>query len=304
MFRLGIVILFVACSVPSKFDSRGDALDAPIGDTAIDTDAPVNSPHVRITSGPANGAVVGPRVVFAFEADGPTSCAVDNAPAIPCASPHAFNASEGAHSFRVQTDAAFAQRAWSTVCSAPTADRGVGLLHFDTAAQLQPNATGGAPAILGNTPAPEDADPKSAGGRYDKALKFDEHDRVMWALGAGTTATPSAILFANPERREAVILEADRLQLRTSVAGDAVRFVLEIDGRTIASAPVTAKHWHHIAATAGALWVDGVRFDGERGGAIDLGALRLGDDYRGVIDEVWIGTAMLDDDAALAAYCP
>jgi len=36
-----------------------------------------------------------------------------------------------------------------------------------------------------------------------------------------------------------------------------------------------------------------------------LGAIQLGGNYNGVIDEVWVAqTAIADDESALARYCP
>ncbi|HMG53750.1 MAG TPA: LamG-like jellyroll fold domain-containing protein, partial [Kofleriaceae bacterium] len=73
--------------------------------------------------------------------------------------------------------------------------------------------------------------------------------------------------------------------------------------------------WHHVLVSvqppALRLWVDGVRSEagGVAPGPSALDAIRLGGDgaaaYDGALDELWLAqTAIAEDEAALARYCP
>ncbi|MCX5742229.1 MAG: hypothetical protein NT062_07015, partial [Proteobacteria bacterium] len=263
-------------------------------------------------------------VAFAFTvSDGAIACSLDAAAFTTCASPQAWNVPAGAHQLRVQAtdqvgNVTTALRAWTTACSAPTASGAVGLLHFDTGDQVQPNAVlAAASATLGTDATVEPADPAFvAAARFAGGLALTSGDLVAWPLGAGATSTPSFTLYATPDRPAAlvtVLATADgRLALRVVPgSGTTVKFALAVDGNVATSSQVAAGQSHHVAAsltgTTLRLWVDGDRTDVVSTLAMPLAldALQLGGTYGGVLDEVWIATTGLSsDDAALATYCP
>jgi len=103
----------------------------------------------------------------------------------------------------------------------------------------------------------------------------------------------------------------------TAVSPTTVRFsvsVIESGGAVVPpleSAPVAAGAWHHVLASLSApnlrLWVDGARTEIDSVSPVDAAfdTLRLGGDYAGLLDEVWIAqTPFTTDEAVLQRYCP
>jgi len=316
-------------------DAAGHADPSPaIVTWTVDTIAP----GVAITSGPAMGGTSGPRVVFAFTAgDGAVACSFDGVSFAACASPVAVNLPAGPHQLAVRaTDAAgnvtTVTRAWTVACGAPGTAGAAALLHLDDTGQALANAvTGGAPATLGDTLAAEAGDPAPlAAGRFGGALAFTatDGDHVTWPLGLGAMLELTLELWARPGSpagaRDVAISGDGRIALRvTAISPTTVRFSIAVaeggaggQTRTVASAVVAAGAWHHVLASlqgpALRLWVDGVRTEVagvQLATPLAPGALRLGGAaataYDGVLDEIWLAqTAISDDEAALARYCP
>lgn len=289
-------------------------------------------PDVEITGGPVTGATSGPRVTFAFAAtEGTVTCSLDGAAFGPCASPLAFNAPAGAHELRVRAtdaagNAATQARAWMVACSAPDPSGAAALLHLDDTGQLQGNAVpGGSPAVLGDLPIDEPTDPTPAAGRFGGGLEFSavDGDRVAWPVALAASPAVSIELWVRPYAtvgtRDLLISGDDRLALRVAAAGGSnVRISVTVADAaggasfTATSGVLAEGAWHHVVVSLEEpvlrLWVDGARTETA---GVTLGAgpsfttMRLGGDYAGVLDEVWIGqAAMADDDAALGRYCP
>ncbi|MDQ3369355.1 MAG: LamG domain-containing protein [Myxococcota bacterium] len=292
------------------------------------------APTISITSGPATGSTSGPRVVFVFTVnEGDMTCSIDDAPFTACASPLAFNAPAGAHTFRVRAsdaagNVATTSRSWAVACAAPDATGATALLHLDDTGQVLANAVaGGASALLGTTDMVEASDPAFVPGRFGTALAFTaaDSDVVTWPVALGAMTDVSIELWARPDAaagsRDLLTSGDGRLALRVVAASPTtvqLTFtVVEAGGtaRVATSAPVAANAWHHVIATlddpALRLWVDGVRTDAavELGAGPTLDALQLGGSggaaYEGSLDEVWVAqTAFADDEAALTRYCP
>ncbi len=295
---------------------------------AVDTVAP----DVAITSGPGGGETTGPRVWFAFSSpDGTLACSLDGAAFGGCASPLGLNAAAGPHELRVRaTDAAgntaTAARAWTVACAAPDPTGAAALLHLDEPGQSLANAVaGGPPAMLGDDLTDEAIDPAPAAGRFGGGLAFSAADaeRATWPLGLPAAAGLTIELWVSPEAasgpRDVAITADGRLAIRAAAAGaSSVRISATAAAAgggpsfTATSADVAAGAWHHVIVSlqepALRLWVDGVR--AEAGGVAlgeppELATLRLGGNFQGLLDEVWLAQAPLaDDEAALVRYCP
>lgn len=336
----------MACSSPFTVAglAQGEhALQITARDTAGNEDA---SPAVRtwtvdtvapaltITDGPAEGAVVGPRVVVAYAtAEGAVTCVLDGAALPGCTSPIAINLPDGVHTLVLTArdgagNTMTATRSFTVDCHAPDEVGAVGLLHLDALAQELPNAVpGGAPAILGDDGTPELVDPAMAAGRYGDGLRFTaaEGDRVSWPLALGATTALTVELYARPTvssgARDLVTTGDGRVAVRVTAASattvQMALVVLDTSGAPIvvSSAPVAAERWHHVVATWAepslTLWVDGARTDMPGlvlGAPVSLDAVRLGGAagaaYEGALDEVWLGAAVSDDTFALGRYCP
>ena len=316
-------------------DAAGNADPSPaIWAWTVDTIAP----DVAITSGPANGSTSGPYVVFGFTAsDGAVACSFDGGGFAACASSIAINLPAGPHQFAVRaTDAAgnltTVTRAWTVACSAPDAAGAAGLLHLDDTGQSLANAViGGAFATLGDTLEVEAGDPAAlAVGRFGGALAFTatDSDHVAWPLALAAMPELTIELWSRPNSpagaRDVVVSGDGRIALRVAAASPTtVRFsiaiALDLTGKQkgiATSATVTAGAWHHVLASLRApmlrLWVDGVRTEVgnvQLAAPLALDSLRLGGGaataYDGALDEIWVAqTAITDDDAALARYCP
>ena len=289
------------------------------------------APSIMILAGPADGDITGPRVSFMFTiSEGSAECAVDGGAFMPCASPVSFNLPAGAHSFTLRAidiagNTTTVVRSFTVMCGPPDGTGAVGLLHLEETGQILINATGGANATAGPTDQPEATDPVSASGRFGAGLAFTaaEGDLVAWPLAAGaTTADFSIELWANASSlsgtRDIVLSGDSRIAIRvTTESATTVRFSATAVGsgdvaNTVMSAPVSAGGWHWIMVSLQEpvlrIWVDGVRFENAnvRLNLIPaLDSLRLGGNFGGLLDEVWVSrTAITTDDAALGRYCP
>jgi concanavalin A-like lectin/glucanase superfamily protein len=289
-------------------------------------------PDVMIASGPASGGTSGPRVWFTFSAsDGALACSLDGAAFAACTSPAAFNLPAGGHELRVRaTDAAgntaTVARAWTVVCAAPDAAGAAALLHLDDTGQVLANAVpGGAPAMLGDDLTDEPIDPTPAQGRFGGGLAFSaaQGDRAAWPLGLAAAPALAIELWVNPQAasgaRDLLVSGDARLAIRATAFGASnVRIsATAVDGSggqafTATSGNAAAGAWHHVLVSLQEpvlrLWVDGVRAEVggvSLGGSPELAAVRLGGNYDGLLDEVWIEQAgIADDEAALSRYCP
>jgi len=288
-------------------------------------------PDVMITGGPAAGGTSGPRAAFTFAADGGAlTCSLDGAAFAACASPAAWSLPAGPHELRVRgTDeagnSATEARAWTVQCAAPDAAGAAALLHLDEPGQSLANAVpGGAPAVLGDDPTDEPADPAAAAGRFGGGLAFSagESDRVSWPLGLPAAPGLAIELWMRPEAasgtRDLLVSGDGRVALRATGQGASVRIsatVIDAAGAqsfTVTSGPAAASAWHHVLVSLEEpvlrLWVDGARAEVGSvalGTPSELGAVRIGGNYDGVLDELWIAQAPISgDEAALGRYCP
>ena len=284
-------------------------------------------PNITLSSGPLQNGTSGPRVVVGFTvSEGVTTCSLDMAPFVPCATQFADNLPAGAHALRIRsTDAAgnvaTVTRNFNVACVAADPAGASGVLHLDDSGQVLANAVaGGAGATLGDTAMVEPADPASITGRFGSALVFaaSESDHVMWPMALGASPNVTIELWSRPDAvggaRDLAISGDGKVALRATAEGAAVRYSMTVGSKTVTSAPVPAGAWHHVIASLDApmarLWVDGVRT--EVGGANDtfsLGQLQLGGTgaaaYSGILDEVWVGQAAItSDEPALSRYCP
>jgi hypothetical protein len=287
-------------------------------------------PDIMLVAGPADSTTTGPRVIFAFTmSEGTSQCSIDNSAFVACGSPIAYSLAAGVHTFAVRTvDAAGNTssiiRTWTVACAPPDPTGAAGLLHLDDGSQVQPNATGGAAATLGSTDMVEPNDPTSITGRFAGALAFApaEGDLVAWPLAAGPTAALTIELWARPDAlsgtRDILVSGDNRVFIRVMQdSATSVRFIATlVDSssvmHTLISAPVAASAWHWVLVTLQEptmrLWVDGVvatANDVTLGIAPDLSTIRLGGNYGGALDEVFIsGVATPGDEEALNRYCP
>jgi len=293
-------------------------------------------PDVAITVGPA--ATSGPRVTLGFTAsEGSVTCSLDGAAFAACTSPIATNLPAGPHMFAVRAidaagNEASASRAWTVACAAPDATGAAGLLHLDDAGQIQSNAVAaGATATLGDTMDVEPGDPTAlAAARFGGGLSFASAagEHVAWPVALPASSDVTIELWAKPASvagtRVIVATDDGRVALRVAaVSPSTVRFsIVVVEGgaggmtRTTTSAVVDAQAWHHVIASlrqpALRLWVDGARTEVatvELGLPLAFDALRIGgaaaSAYEGAVDELWLAqTAITDDEAALARYCP
>lgn len=286
-------------------------------------------PGVTITSGPANGATSGPRVTFSFIAsEGTLACSLDGAAFAPCASPFSFNASAGSHQFRVRAtdtagNATTETRTWTVACVGAEPVGAAALLHLDDTGQVLANAIGGPDAVLGDAPVVEAGDPAQAPGRFIGGLVFtsSESDHVSWPLALGASPGLAIEAWARPESvagaRDLVVSGDGRIAIRSIANGASVQFsvtVVSSSGPSFVatSAPVAAGAWHHVLIAVDApalhLWVDGAHTtttNVQLGSSLALAALRLGGNYQGALDEIWVSQSPITtDDAALRRYCP
>jgi hypothetical protein len=293
----------------------------------VDTVTPVLS----ITAGPDEGASSGPFVAITWTAsEGNVECRLETETAFrACPNPFTFNAPPGAHMFLLQaTDAAgnttSLTRNFTIDCAAAAATGAVGLLALDDGSQVQANAAGGASATLGTTDQPEASDPTSAAGRFAAGLDFNanESDVVAWPLAAGTSAAFTISFWARAGiasgTRDVLVSGDSRVAIRvTSDSATTVRYsatVVDADNvmHTVTSASYPAADWHQVVVSlsepALRLWVDADRTeiaDARMGMPPALDAVRLGGNFVGSLDEVWIGTAATTTDTpVLAGYCP
>jgi hypothetical protein len=179
--------------------------------------------------------------------------------------------------------------------------------------------------VLGDLPIDEPTDPAPVAGRFGGGLEFSavDGDRVAWPVALGASPAVSIEMWVRPDAtvgtRDLLISGDDRLALRVAAAGGPnVRIsVTVVDAAGSASFNATSGvlaegAWHHVVVSLEEpvlrLWADGARTETAGvtlGAAPSLTSVRLGGDYGGVLDEVWIGqAAMADDDAALGRYCP
>ena len=290
-------------------------------------------PDVEITAGPPAGGTGGPHATFAFaagEAGATLACSIDGAPFAPCGSPLSLSLRAGPHELRVRaTDAAgnvaIQARAWTVACGPPDPAGAAALLHLDDTGQELANAVaGGAPATLGDDATEEPADPHPATGRFGGALAFASPtgQRVAWPAGLGPTSALAIELWVAPEAaagaRDLLVSGDGRVAIRAIGAGaSGVQITAAVvdsssQAFTTTSAPVAAGAWHHVLVSLAEpslrLWVDGARTDTDGvalGAALDLAAIRLGGNYDGLLDELWLAPAPIaDDGAALDRYCP
>jgi Concanavalin A-like lectin/glucanases superfamily len=294
------------------------------------------APNVMFTAGPA--ATSGPRVAFSFTTnEGSLACSFDGAAFTACTSPVATNLPAGAHQVAVRaTDAASnattVTHAWTVICAAPDTTGAAGLLHLDDTTQTLANAVvGGAAATLGDTIAVEPEDPAPlAAARFGGGLSFTAASSTHVAWPIALTAMPEMTieLWAQPASvagPRALLASGDgRVVLQVTAASPTtVKFSIVVaEGgtggmtRTVSSTAVAAGAWHHVIASLQQptlrLWVDGVRSEiatVQLGLPLAFDALQLGGAaataYDGALDEVWIAqTAIIDDEVALARYCP
>ena len=289
-------------------------------------------PDVTIASGPGSGETSGPRVQFAFSgSDGALACSLDAAAFAACASPASFNLPAGAHELRVRAtdlagNTATALRAWTVACAPPDAAGAAALLHLDDHGQALANAApDGAPATLGDDLTDEAIDPAPAAGRFGGGLAFSaaEGDRVAWPLGLPAAPALAIELWVRPQAlsgaRDLLVSGDGRVAIRATGSGSqnvriSVSVVDATAGQTFTATSGNAgeDRWHHVLVSLQEpvlrLWVDGVRTEAagvSLGGAPELATVRLGGNYDGLVDEVWIAQAAIaDDEAALGRYCP
>lgn len=287
-------------------------------------------PDLMITSGPSSDTTVGPRIVFTFMTDqGDLECRINGEAWMPCPSPFGFNAAAGAVTFDLRAiDAAgnvsTITRTFQVACTAPDPAGAAGLLHLDDGDQVLDNATGGAPAFLGLDETIEIVDPVPTTGRFGGGLSVSatEGDVVSWPLAGGDPMSFSIELWSSPSAlsgtRDLLASGDGRTLLRvTSVGTNTVQFSATLVGAsdvryTVSSVAVTTDAWHHVLVSFEEpmmrLWVDGDRTDRDDarpGTAPTLDAFRLGGNYGGVVDEVWVSTtAITSDETALSRFCP
>lgn len=288
-------------------------------------------PDLMMVAGPTEGSTAGPRIVFMWTVDAATiECRMGASAAwMPCASPFGYNEAAGEGYFDVRaTDAAgnssTLTRTFTIACAPPDPTGALGVLHLDEdGAQDLANATGGAGATLGPTNAPEATDPASSAARFAGGLSFNatQGDLVAWPLAAGATSSNlTAELWASPSAlggtRDILASGDSRLLVRVTLGGaNLVHFVASVvdaNGVTfsVASADVPAAAWHHVlvslAPPALRLWVDGDRTETtvQLASPPSLDAIRLGGSYGGGLDEVYLAPSAINDEAALARFCP
>jgi hypothetical protein len=287
-------------------------------------------PDIMFVGGPEDGSTTGPRVVFMFTmSEGTSQCSLDGAPFTACGSPFGYNLPAGGHTVNVRTvDAAgntsTLTRGLTVVCNPPDPTGAAGLLHLDDGNQIQTNATGGPSATLGATDMPEAADPAPVSGRFGGALSFTpaEADVVTWPLSASAMTDITLELWARPDAlagtRDLLVNGDGRVAVRvTQDSPSLVHFsatMVENGGvmHTVMSAPVAAGAWHWVLVTLQEptlrLWVDGTAYTLGNTSLVTRPALdsfRLGGNYGGALDEVYVSqSATTGDEAALARYCP
>ncbi len=286
------------------------------------------APSIQIGA-PGEGSTIGPRVTLMFTTnEGTTECSVDSGPFTACTSPAAYNLRSGTHSFSVRgTDGAgntaTATRS-SIVACAPSDPTGAdGLLHFDNWTQLQPSATLGPMATLGLVDVLEPVDPLPTSGRFGSGLLFDpnEGDLVSWPLALGAVSDLTAELWVRPDALDGtrdVLVSGDRRfavyvsQVTATTVAFSVTVSAGLDRYTVTSPPVPAGEWHWVLVTVNEprlrLRVDGTTTtttDIRLTPRLRIDDLRLGGNFGGALDEVYVGqTAFMTDDVALARYCP
>jgi concanavalin A-like lectin/glucanase superfamily protein len=287
------------------------------------------NPELTFSDGPADGTTSGPRVAFVFTTnEGTTTCSLDANAFAACASPVAFNARAGGHAFRVRAvdgagNATTAQRSWTIACTGADPAGGAGVLHLDDAGQTMTNAVaGGAAATLGDSAMVEVADPASIAGRFGPGLAFTatDGDHVAWPLALAASGALTFEVWSRPDAaagpRDIAVTGDGKFGLRVAAAGANVTFAVTVDNggnktAVASSAGVAAGAWHHVLASLAPpalhLWVDGVRTDAPANPNMPpaLDAIRIGGNYSGALDEVWVAQAPITtDEAALARYCP
>jgi hypothetical protein len=170
----------------------------------------------------------------------------------------------------------------------------------------------------------EPSDPTPVTGRFAGGLGLvpAEGDLVAWPLAAGATAALTIELWARPDAlggtRDVLISGDNRVIIRVmQETATTVRFVATLVDNggvmhTLISAPVAAGAWHWVLVTLQEptmrLWVDGAAMtagDVTLGTPVDLSSLRLGGNYGGALDEVFVSLVPTPgDEDALNRYCP
>ncbi len=286
------------------------------------------TPALAFTQGPGEGETVGPRVVFAWTAsEGTVECRLGEGAWGACTSPYAFNSAAGTLSFQLRsTDAAAntttVTRSFEIACAPPNATDAVGVFHFDTASQVQENATGGVAATLGPTDQAETSDPTAGAGRFGGGLGFNsgEGDLVAWPAAMSTAGTFSFEIWSRPDGAAGDIVSSgdNRFALRVMPGnGNTVRFTataVDSGGAslTVTSGAYAAGTWRHVVVALSEptlrLWVDGDRVENTNvrlGMSVTLDNVLLGSNYAGFVDELWVSDgALVSDDSVLARYCP
>ncbi|HEY5926623.1 MAG TPA: LamG domain-containing protein [Kofleriaceae bacterium] len=286
-------------------------------------------PEIAIVAGPEDGSTSGPRVIFMFTmSEGTSQCSLDGAAFGACASPVAHNLAAGQHTLLIRTvddagNISMITRTWTVMCGPPD-PTGAALLHLDDGSQIQPNAGGGPSATLGTSEMVEANDPTPITGRYSGGAGFvpAEGDLIAWPLGLPAMTDITIELWARPDAlsgtRDVFVSGDGRVAIRVMQdSANTVRFVATMtEGNgvmhTVASGPVAAGAWHWVLVTLQEpmlrLWVDGTAYSTgsvSLGTRPDLSNLRLGGNYSGGLDEVYISqSATIDDEAALSRYCP
>jgi hypothetical protein len=289
------------------------------------------TPDLAITGGPDEGASAGPYVSITWTAsEGNVECMLETEAAFrSCPNPFTFNAPAGAHTFALRsTDAAgnstSLTRSFTIDCPAAAPAGAIGLLPLDDGSQVQANATGGASATLGTTDQAEATDPTPATGRFAMGLDFvaNQGDVVTWPLGGGTASSFTISFWAlagtASGTRDVVVSGDSRVAVRvTADSATTVRYsatVVDANSvmHTVTSVSYPAADWHQVVVSlsepALRLWVDGDRTeiaDARMGMPPSLDAVRLGGNFGGSLDDVWVGTGATTTDApVLASYCP
>ncbi len=304
-------------------DEAGNADPSPATATwTVDT----VTPTVAFSVGPAEGETVGPLVVFGFTAsEGTPQCRVDGGAWMACTSSFSFNHPAGTATFEVRVvdgagNETIATRSFSVECAEPEITGStVGLLRLETMDQSLANSTGGASATLGTTTDAEAVDPSFSTGRLGSGLTFTpgEGDVVTWPLTAGAQPQLAVELWVNATAlsgtRDLVTSGDGVFSLRVmQESGSTVRFIGTVTGSggvmySVTSAPYSASAWHLVALSQTnntlTLYVDGDVFAvSMMRTEVSLDTLRVGGNFGGSLDEIWVATAPYEN--PLARYCP
>jgi hypothetical protein len=288
---------------------------------------------VTITSGPP--ATTGATATVAFTiSEGNSTCSIDGAAYVGCASPYTVTLAAGAHTLTVQSfDASgnrgFATRNWTVVCTAPTTGPGaVAFFHMDDAANSQTvdNALTGPDAVLGTTSAVETADPtRIAGGRYGSALRYveAESDTVTWPSTLSTHDFTIEMWVKSIDNGQwDRLFHSNKVDLIGYAFNGTVSYQINVTddsggGVGIQTPYVPSGVWHHVVATYTgttiAIYIDGTLADTSTAVAnaapFAFGAVSIGRDLENTavgadIDEVFVGNQAFTLADVQTRYCP